>query len=244
MQKILISILCSLIAFSVSAQYHEKSKADHVPEISYIGFNTLKSGHKAANVKAFLEYIKTITPLMEAQGMDIAVYNVDHTSDPEKPVDFITFGTAKDQQSFQAFFANDDFQKAFPTLVGVIETHFVAFVDSPVIPEEVHGGYTQLSLDWLKSTDGEMMKQVDALNHKIEGIAAHHGARQTHRVAGQFASTGLTDDVAPAEAPSIVTVWHMKDPHGFLEHSEVSKLNKQAAENSKMFRSYWISPAN
>jgi len=158
-------------------------------------------------------------------------------------VDFITFGTAKDQQSFQAFFANEDFQKAFPTLVGITENHFVSFVDSPVIPEKVHGGHTQLSLDWLKSTDKAMMKQVAVLNHKVEGIAAHHGARQTHRVAGQFASTGLTDDIAPAEAPTIVSVWHMKDPHGFLEHSEVSRLNKQAAENSKMFRSYWISPA-
>ena len=244
MQKILLSFFCSLFAFSAGAQYQEKPTIDHAPQVNYIGFNTLKSDHKAANVKTFLEYIKTITPLMEAQGMELAVYKVDHNSDPEKPVDFITFGTAKDQQSFQAFFANEDFQKAFPTLVGVIEAHFVSFIDSPVIPEKIHGGHTQLSLDWLKSTDDNTMEQVAELNHRIEGIAAHHGARQTHRVAGQFASTGLTDDIAPAEAPSIVSVWHMKDPHGFLEHSEVSKLNKKAAENSKMFRSYWISPAN
>ncbi len=244
MQKILLTILCSLLAFSASAQHDGKTAADHAPQVSYIGFNTLKSDHKAANVKAFLGYIKTITPLMEAHGMTLDVYKVDHSSDPEKPVDFITFGTAKDQQSFQAFFANADFQKAFPTLVGVIDAHFVSFVDGPVTPEKNHEGYTQLSLDWLKSTDDGTMEQVAALNHKIEGIAAHHGARQTHRVAGQFASTGLTDDIAPAEAPTIVSVWHMNDPHGFLEHSEVSKLNKQAAENSKMFRSYWISPAS
>ena len=242
MKKILVAVLWSLLAVSASAQHHEEASTDHGPQVSYIGFNTLKSNHKAANVAAFHEYIRAIKPLMTAQGMTLDVYKVDHNSDPAGPVDFITFGTAKDRQSFQAFFANEDFQRAFPTLVGIIEAHFVSFVDGPVIPEKIHGGYTRLSLDWLKSTDDDMLKRIAEINHKVEEIAAHHGARQTHRVAGQFASTGLTDDIAPAEAPNVVSLWHMKDPHDFLEHSDVSKLNKQAAEMSKMYRSYWISP--
>lgn len=241
MQKILFFLAVLLTIFPASAQHHEDAVAGSAPEVSYIGFNTLKADHKAANIEAFHKYISIIKPIMMAQGMTLDVYKVDHASDPEIPVDFITFGTAKDQQSFQAFFTNQEFQKAFPTLVGIIESHFVTFVDGPATPEKVQGGYTQLSLDWLKSTEDVVMKQVAELDHKINSIAAHHGATQTHRVAGQFASTGLTDDIAPAEAPTIISVWHMKDPHGFLEHSEVSKLNKQVAENSKMFRSYWIS---
>lgn len=240
MKKILFAVLMPLLALSVSAQHSQKP---FEPQVNYIGFNTLKTNNKAANVAAFHAYIRIIKPLMMAQGMTLDVYKVDHNSDPLRPVDFITFGTAKDQQSFQAFFENADFQKAFPTLVGIIDAHFVTFVDGPVIPEEIHGGYTQLSLNWLNSSEGESLRRVAEINHKIEAIATHHDARLTHRVAGQFASTGLTDDIAPAEAPSIVSLWHMKDPHEFLEHSQVSKLNKQAAEMSKMFRSYWISSA-
>lgn len=240
MRMMFLSLVCFVFSSSVFAQ-HDAAEENQTPQVSYIGFNTLKSDHKVENMQTFHAYIQTIKPLMAAHGMTLDVYRVDHASDPNNPVDFITFGTAKTQQSFQKFFANEDFQQAFPTLVGIIENHFVTFVDGPVIPEKIHGGHTRLSLDWLKSMDEGAIKKVAALEHKINGIAAQHGARQTHRVAGQAASTGLTDDIAPAEAPTIVTVWHMKDPHGFLERTEVRRLNKQAAEHSKTYRSYWIS---
>ncbi len=240
MKKILLALLIPLLALTASAQ---NSEEPFKPQVSYIGFNTLKADNKAVNVAAFQAYIRIIKPLMVAQGMTLDVYKVDHNSDPKMPVDFITFGTAKDQKSFQAFFENTDFQKAFPTLVGIIEAHFVTFVDGPVIPEKTHGGYTQLSLDWLNSNEGENLRRVAEINHKVEAIAPHHGARQTHRVVGQFANTGLAGDIAPAEAPNIISLWHMKDPHEFLEHSEVSALNKKVAKMSKMSRSYWISLA-
>lgn len=243
MKQVFWAFVCLLFSFSVSAQHGADRESD-VPQVSYIGFNTLKTDNKQANIEAFHKYVSIIKPIMMAQGMTLDVYKVDHASDPEQPVDFITFGTAKTQQSFQDFFANEDFQRAFPTLVSIIENHFVTFVDGPVILEKHNDGYTQLSLDWHKATDAQTMKVVAALEHKINSIAVHHGAKQTHRVSGQVASTGLTDDIVPAEAPTFVSVWYMKNPHGFLEHSEVSKLNKQLAEHSKMFRSYWISAAD
>jgi len=240
MKKVFLSFVCFLLSVSVSAQ-HDADQESDAPQVSYIGFNTLKADNKAANIEAFHNYISTIKPIMTAHGMTLDVYKVDHTSNPERAVDFITFGTATTQQSFQGFFANEDFQQAFPTLVGIIENHFVTFVDGPVIPEKHHEGYTQLLLDWNKSSDVKTMTTIVGLESKKRSIAARHGAQQTHRVSGQVANTGLTDDIAPAEAPTSVSVWHMKDPHGFLEHAEVSKLNKQLAKHSKMFRSYWIS---
>lgn len=212
-----------------------------VPQISYIGFNTLKPETKSRNVGIFVDYIATIKPIMTKHGMTLDVYRVDHSSMSEMPVDFITFGTAPDQKSFQSFFANPDFQAAFPKLVSIIEEHFVTFVDKPLIPEPNAKGYTQLSLDWLKSTDDMTMQALHDLDVRIAALGRKIGARRTHRVAGLMASTGLTDDVSPAEPPNVVSVWHMMDPYAFLDDGEVGELSAHAKLNFKMSRSYWIS---
>lgn len=231
------------LAGSTSANQH-KATNEAAPLVSYIGFNTLKADHKKDRIAAFREYVKTIKPIMAEYGMTLDVYKVDAASDTHHPVDFITFGTAVDQQSFQAFFGDAKFQEAFPTLVHNIEAHFVTFVDRPVVPEQRHGGYTQLSLDWLKHSDDGAMGVFAALEHDVAAIGAHKGAQQTHRAAGVMASTGLTDDVAPAKAPTFVSLWHMEDPHAFLEDEKVSALNKKLAEHSETYRSFWISVAD
>ncbi len=232
-----------LVAFASMAAYaadHHVGTNDHA-QVSYIGFNTLKSARKGQNVEKFLQYVATIKPIMEAHGQTLDVYSVDHNSDPSMPVDFITFGTAKDQQSFQAFFANSEFQAAFPTLVGIIEQHFVTFLDKPVVPQRTDSGYTQLSLDWLKAVEGNTYEEMRKLDHQLMELGAGKGATKTHQAAGVIASTGLTDDLAPATAPSIVSVWRMEDPHAFLEDDTVTALNKKMAQYSETFRSYWIS---
>ena len=213
------------------------------PQVSYIGFNTLKADHKAHRVEAFKNYIATIKPIMERYGHTLDVYKVDHNSDPDHPVDFITFGTAPSQQAFQAFFGDAEFQHAFPTLVENIGGHFVTFVDSVVVPEKRHGGYTMLSLDWLKDMDDGARHAFGEMDHKLASIGVHKGADRTHKATGVMASTGLTDDLAPAEAPSVVALWHMTDPHDFLEDSEVSAINRKLAEHSASYRSFWISLA-
>lgn len=232
------------VSFASSAQDHGQSNQQgvHRPQISYIGFNTLKTDHKPDRVTAFKDYVDTITPIMERYGHTLDVYRVDHNSDPEHPVDFITFGTAPTQEAFQAFFADAEFQQAFPTLVGIIGRHYVTFVGSPVVPERVHGGYTQLTLDWLKPMDDGLRSVFGGMEERLLSLGHDKGARRTHRAGGTLASTGLTDDLAPAEAPTVVSLWHMTDPHAFLENDSVSALNKRMAGHSKQFRSYWISP--
>ncbi len=237
-----------LLAFAIllismaTASVAEEEGRHGAPQVSYIGFNTLKADHKTGRIKAFHDYIATIKPIMEKYGHTLSVYKVDHNSDPEQPVDFITFGTAPDQQAFGAFFGDKEFQQAFPTLVENIDAHFVTFASSLVVPERRHGGHTMISLDWLKEMDDGARHAFGAAEHKLLTLGSEKGATRTHHAMGTRASTGLARDIAETEAPSAISVWHMTDPHSFLDDAAVRELNQQLAHHTEAYRSFWISP--
>ncbi|WP_262696093.1 hypothetical protein [Kordiimonas aquimaris] len=210
------------------------------PQVSYIGFNTLKVDQKVSHNKAFNTYIAAILPIMAKYDMGLQVYRVDHNSNPEIPVDYITFGTAPDQTTFQKFFADAELQAQFPKLVDALQSHFVTFLDQPIMPKMTKVPYTQLTLDWLINKDDETKKKLAGIDDALLRYASNLKADKAYAAEGLFATIGLTDDVVPVEPPSQVAIWHMEAPHDFLENKEVRALNKQAATLSKDFRSYWI----
>lgn len=233
--RLILMLLAGLVGLSAAG-----AQETGQPPVAYIGFNTLKSDDKAAHVETFDDYVRAITPIMRRHGMTLSVYKVDH-SDPAHPADFITFGTAKDQASFQAFFTDAEFQAEFPKLVGIIDSHFVTFTDRAVVPAPAHHTYTRLTLDWLRDSGDAAFTQVAAIEHDVAPFAKAHRAARTHHARGLFASTGLADDVAPFEAPSLVSLWQIPDPHGFLEDPGVRSLNDHLSGHFKETRTYWIS---
>lgn len=243
MKTIFASLLMVFTSWQVAADHHEM-EGHQVPEISYIGFNMLKADHKAHRVAAFKNYINTIKPIMERHGHTLHVYKVDHANAPEHAADFVTFGTAPTQEAFQAFFADPEFQHAFPTLVENIDQHFVTFLDKPIVPDVQDHGHVQLTLDWLKPMDDGRRALFGEHRHQLVGLGAHRGAMLTHHARGVMASTGLTDDVAPSDPPSLVSLWHMADAHAFLDSGDVKKLNQELSEFSQQYLAFWISPAN
>lgn len=233
----IISIIL-LMSFGTLSGAHGAEEAK--PQISYIGFNTLRADHKAAHNKVFNTYISAILPIMAKYDMELQVYRVDHNSNPDMPVDYITFGTAPDQATFQQFFADAELQSQFPNLVGALQSHFVTFLDQPMMPQRTKVPYTQLTLDWLVDNEDETKKKISVINSELLKYAPGLKAERAHVAAGMFATIGLTDDVTSVEAPTQVAIWNMVAPHDFLENEEVRALNKQAASLSKEFRSYWI----
>ncbi|MBO6505648.1 MAG: hypothetical protein JJ850_07960 [Kordiimonadaceae bacterium] len=242
MKSIFASLLLMVLSLQAAADHHEAQEHSS-PAISYIGFNKLKADHKAHRIAAFKDYIKTIKPIMERYGHTLEVYKVDHANIPEHAADFVTFGTAPSQEAFQSFFADTEFQRAFPTLVENIDQHFVTFLDVPIVPEKRDHGHYQLTMDWLKPMDDGMTAAYAEKKHQLMGLAAHAGAQQTHHAKGTMASVGLTDDLSPEEPPTLVTLWHMTDPHGFLDQDKVRDLNTSLAEFSNQQMVFWISPA-
>lgn len=243
MKSIFASLLVLFASLHVAADHHATNE-HHQPQVSYLGFNMLKADHKAHRVKAFKDYIKTIRPIMEKYGHTLDVYKIDHANMPDHAADFVTFGTAPSQAAFQAFFADTEFQHAFPQLVENIEQHFVTFLDTPIVPEAHDHGHLQLSMNWLKPMDEGMRTAHRIQSHQLIGLGAHSGARQTHYAHGTLASVGLTDDVAPEQPPTTVTLWHMTDPHGFLDQDKVKDLTRSLADFSSQLMVFWISPAD
>lgn len=234
--KIMSAILLMIFSAFSGVNGTEETK----PLVSYIGFNTLKADQKASHNEAFNKYIAAILPVMDNYNMGLQVHRVDHNSNPDIPVDYITFGTAPDQATFQKLFADAELQTQFPNLVGALQAHFVTFIDQPIMPSMTKAPYTQLTLDWLVNNDEETQKKISGINEALQKYAANLKADRAYTAAGLFASTGLTDDVTQVEAPTQISLWYMEAPHDFLENGEVRALNKQAATLSKEFRSYWI----
>lgn len=237
MKKTLLTmvLLFSWVVMPASAQAQETTK----PIINYIGFNTLKSDNKQVHHAAFHRYVTAVLPIMAKYGMALKVFRVEHNSNPEMPVDFITFGTAPDQEKFQAFFQDKDFQAQFPNLVNAIGAHFVTFNDQTIMPSGQRADM-QLALEWLSEKTPESEQKMAQINDTLVQLGRSMGATQTHLATGVLASVGLSNDVMPVEPPTSVSVWQMTDPHGFLESKEVQSLNKELSEILREYRTYWI----
>ena len=52
----------------------------------------------------FDDYIRKLRPIMSRYGMTVDSYDVQHGGSDKLSADVVTFGSASDEESFQAFF--------------------------------------------------------------------------------------------------------------------------------------------
>ncbi|NVJ99548.1 MAG: hypothetical protein HWE25_15455 [Alphaproteobacteria bacterium] len=220
-------------------------KADDMPtnghQIHYIGFNSLKADNKPAHDKAFRDYIHALTPIMAKHGLTLQVFKVAHQSADQK-VDYISFGTAPDQATFQKFFTDPAFHAIFPALVGALDHHFVTFTDGPFMPKAHAKGHQLLSVSWLNDPADASLKAVEKLLESGEAIWARHNTQAIIMRHGVMASTGLADDVEMVAAPNLVEIWEVGDAHGLFDDPDFTKLEKAVKTHVQEARSYWLEP--
>lgn len=210
-------------------------------QIHYVGFNSLKADQKATHDKAFRDYIQALKPIMASHGLTLEVFETTHQN-AEQPVDYISFGSAPDQASFQRFFDDPAFQALFPVLVGALEHHFVAFTDGPFKPNTEHKSHQLLSVSWLQGDIAQSLKTLNALRvenvnvlerHNVEFVAVRHGV---------MASTGLADHVEMVPAPNLMEIWQIPDPHTLFDDKAFQNMESDAKQHTQNIRSYWIEP--
>ncbi len=68
--------------------------------IHYIGFNKFVADHEAHSSRTFDDYIRKLRPIMSRYGMTFDAYDVLHGGGEDLEADVVTFGTAKDEDSF------------------------------------------------------------------------------------------------------------------------------------------------
>ena len=126
-------------------------------EIHYIGFNRFVADHEAQSSVTFDEYLGKLRPIMDRYGMTVEAYDVLHGGSDQLSANIVTFGTAKDQESFQAFFSDAEFQQVFPMLIGALSEHQVVFTSGPFAIDSEHHGNTLLSMSWF---DGDQVEGI------------------------------------------------------------------------------------
>ena len=117
--------------------------------IHYIGFNQFVADHAADGSRVFNDYVHLLRPIMSRYGMTVDAYNVLHGGTEQLAADVVTFGSAPDEESFQAFFADPEFQEIFPMLAGALAGRQVIFTSDAFAPTGQESGHTLLSLNWV-----------------------------------------------------------------------------------------------
>ncbi len=209
--------------------------------VHFIGFNSLKVDNKAHHKDTFDAYIKRLKPILAKYDVTTDVYDVVFGGDGEIKADFITFGTAKDQQSFQAFFQDPEFHQIFPMLLGALDEHQVIFTAEAFSPDaEAIPGHTFLALNWLKGDVVEARKEVDALVQKLAPYNKKYGARKIAFGSGVYSNKGLAAEVVDTTAPQFVELWSIKDAHGLFEDIKAKEIFKETASIVERSESYWL----
>jgi len=233
--KTIATALSALLVLAAAGSAHAEST-----EIHYLGFNSF-GADKAASGKAFDTYIKHLRPIMAKYGMTAATYNVRHGGNGDLKADVVTFGTAKDQASFQAFFQDPDFQKLFPQLLGALDDHQVVFTSGSFAPHHVtHGSNILLSVNWLNGEAEAAVKRLNAINHKASHVFEKYGVQMLGQTAGVYSNRGLAADVKDTHPPQLLELWAIKDAHGFFDDEAIASTADEIKELTKKSESFWL----
>ena len=212
------------------------------PQINYIGFNDFVDSELDAE-DIFSTYIDTIEPIMAKHGLTLETYRVTHALSDHIPADAITFGTAPDQESFQAFFADPDFQAVFPDLVSVIQNHVVVFTDAPFAPDGTSAIQPMmLRMHWIREPLESNRASLLALDAPLQGLKDRHGVGQIGEGRGVSANEGLAGEIKEIPAPHVLTLRTFRDAHAYLEAPAVEAAYEKAEEYVKTSSVFWIEP--
>jgi len=209
-------------------------------QIHYMGFNSF-GADKAASGKAFDAYIVKLRPIMARYGVTGDPYSVVYGGKGELKADVVTFGTAKDQASFQAFFQDPELQAIFPMLIGALNDHQVVFTAHSFAPgPERAGANVLLSVNWLKGDTAEATMAVQALTEKASAIFSKYGVERLGKTVGVYSNRGLAAEIEDTVPPHLVELWAMKDAHGYFDDPVSLATEKEAKSLITRSESFWI----
>lgn len=210
-------------------------------KVHFIGFNSLKTENKAHHQETFDAYIRKLKPILAKYGVITDVYDVVFGGDGSVKADLVTFGTAKDQESFQAFFQDPEFHKIFPMLLDALDEHQVVFTADAFSPDtEAIPGHTFLALNWLKGDVADARKEVDVLVEKLAPYNKKYGARKIAFGSGMYSNKGLATEVVDTVPPQFVELWSIEDAHGLFEDANAKEIFKQTSAIVERSESYWL----
>lgn len=210
-------------------------------EVHFVGFNSLKIENKEHQKATFDAYIQKLKPIMARYDVTTDVYDVVYGGKGDIKADFVTFGTAKDQESFQAFFQDPDFHGIFPMLLGALQEHQVVFTAAPFAPDaNAIPGHTFLALNWLKGDAVQARAKIASLTERLAPINKKYGARKIAFGTGVYSNKGLAAEVADTMPPGFVELWSIRDAHGLFDDAEVKTVFAEAKEVVARSETYWL----
>ena len=213
----------------------------HADTIHYIGFNSFHPGEHRQSAQDFDDYIGELRPIMDRYGMTLAVYNVVHGGSQALPADVVTFGTATDQQSFQAFFADPALHAIFPTLLGALSGHQVVFTSGPFLPDADGQEHLLLQLDWLPAATEKPAKLREE-SSAYSQAQQRYGVRQVAQSTGIMSNRGLAADVQDTVPPQSLEIWRMRDAHGFFDDPDVQTVHDRIEALVDRSEAFWLTP--
>ncbi|MEO1136264.1 MAG: hypothetical protein AAFW68_06585 [Pseudomonadota bacterium] len=211
------------------------------PEIHYIGFNDFIDDEAANADQVFSDYVETITPIMARYGLTLEAYRVVHANASGLAADAITFGAAPDQASFAAFFADPEFQAAFPKLVGVIEDHTVIFVDD-LLPAAPDHAPAMLRLYWLQEDRAENRAKIAEAQKVLGEARASFGVEVLGVRSGLMANRGLGGEIEAVAPPDMISLTTFGDAHGYFDDPRVKSVAQEIDGLVRDDGAFWIGP--
>lgn len=208
--------------------------------VHYVGFNKFVADHEAESSRVFDNYIHRLRPIMTRYGMTVDAYDVLHGGTGELPADVVTFGSAPDEASFQAFFADPEFQEIFPMLVGALGGHEVIFTSGPFAVAGHEAGHTLLSLSWVRGEAEESVGEIQALNENTSAVFDRYGVQQIADTAGLMSNRGLAAEITPTTPPQLLELWSIRDAHGYFDDPFVQATNKKTKDLITRSESFWL----
>ena len=210
-------------------------------QVHYVGFNDFIDNIDDVDA-VFSNYTKTIIPIMGRYGLTLKTYRVTYSLGNTITANAITFGTAPDIESFQAFFADPDFQAAFPKLVGIIENHTVVFTDGSFAPKMVEDHHTMIRLDWLKEPIDNNYAALEKLDESLRGLWKTYGVTQIASAHGVTANAGLAGEIKTVPAPQRMVIRNFRDAHDYLEQESVENVHEAMKKHVLTSSIFWIEP--
>lgn len=210
------------------------------PQVHYLGFN-LFGPDKIGSGRVFDAYMKKLQPIMARYGVTAEPYTVLNGGSKMLSADVITFGTAKDQASFQAFFQDAALQEIFPMLVGALDGHQVIFTAGPFSPSvQEEQNHLLLSANWLKGAAGASLAKLSSITENATQIFGKYGAFIEARATGVFSNQGLTGEIKKTVPPHLLEVRSIRDAHGLFDDPLMIDANMAAKKLLSRTENFWI----
>lgn len=190
-------LITGLVA--AASMFGEAAQAQH---FNFVSFNTLRDG--AAH--DFEAYQHVVRPIMERHGGHYLSTDLVQVLAGHEQAQVVNIGTMGTPEQAGAFFADPEFQAAFPTLIPLLSDH-LTWSAGGALP---HSGELQ---------SGDRILLVASDSHDVVQAINHDAATEMVGHWEIAASTrGLGPDTAQEHPPGTLFIWKVTGHH-FNAHS-------------------------